>query len=313
MDIFSLFAQYGLSAVFFCVLTEQLGVPIPALPLLVLAGVTAAGDAVFAVEALMVATAASMLADSMWFYAGRRFGRKVLGLLCRISISPDTCVRQSELSFARRGEATLVVAKFIPGVSILTSPMAGALGMRIGTFALYNLAGTVLWAGSGICFGLLFHTQARQLLQYLSDLGSTAMLIVACCVAAYIAYRIWRRWRVTVALANVPRMMPRELFELMAQGSELVILDVRAALPGAPSPDYVPGARRIELADIDSLALEGWSPQARIIVYCACPNDASALKAAHRLIQRGRPISVLKGGVDGWVSAGYALEMPQPL
>jgi len=268
MDIFSLFSQYGLSAVFFCVLTEQMGVPIPALPLLVLAGVTAAGNAVFAVESLAVATAASMLADSMWFYAGRRFGRKVLGLLCRISISPDTCVRQSELSFARRGEATLVIAKFIPGVSILTSPMAGALGMPL------------------------------------------AMLVVACGVAAYLAYRIWRRWRVAVALANVPRMAPGELFALMTQGSDLVILDVRAALPGVPLPEYVPGARRIELADIESIALDSWSPDARIIVYCACPNDASALKAAQSFIRRGRAISVLKGGVDGWVSAGYALEMP---
>jgi len=184
--------------------------------------------------------------------------------------------------------------------------------MRIATFALYNLAGTMLWAGSGICFGLLFHTQARQLLQRLTDLGSTAMLIVGCLVAAYIAYRIWRRWRVAVALANVPRVAPDELYDLIAQGSDLVILDVRANLPGAPQPDYVPGARRIELADMDSIALDTWSPEARIIVYCACPNDASALKAAHLLIKRGRPISVLKGGVDGWISAGYALEMPLP-
>ena len=312
MDIFSLFSQYSLSALFVCVLIEQMGVPIPALPLLVLAGVTAAGDAVFAVESLAVATGAAMLADSMWFYAGRRFGRRVLGLLCRISISPDTCVRQSELSCARRGVATLVVAKFIPGMSLLTSPMAGALGMRFGTFVLFNLAGTMLWAGGGICFGLLFHAQARQLLGHLLALGSTAMLIVAAFVAAYLVYRFWRRWRVRVALANVPRMAPGELFELMEQGRDLVILDVRAAMPGLPLPEYVPGARRIELTEIDSITLDTWSPDARIIVYCACPNDASALKAAHLLIKRGRAISVLQGGVDGWVSAGYALEMPQP-
>ena len=311
MDIFLLFTQYSLLAVFVGVLFEQIGVPIPAMPFLVLAGVTAADDAVFAVESLAVATVASMIADALWFYAGRRFGRKVLGLLCRISISPDTCVRQSELSFARRGEATLVVAKFIPGLSILTSPMAGALGMPIGTFAIYNLAGTLLWAGSGISIGLLFHTQAAELLRYMASLGSNAVLFIVCCAAVYIAYRFWRRWRVARALANVPRLAPSELYEMIAQGIDLVILDVRSKLPASVPDKYVPGAHRIELTEIESVALDTWAPDTRIVVYCACPNDASALKAAHLLIQRGRLISVLKGGIDGWVDAGYALEVAQ--
>ena len=307
MDIFSLFSHYGLFAVFFCVLIEQMGVPIPALPILLLAGVTAAGNAVFAVEALAVAALASMLTDSLWFYAGRRYGRRVLGLLCRISISPDTCVRQSELSFARRGVATLVVAKFIPGLSILASPMAGAIGMRISTFALYNLAGTLLWAGSGISFGLLFYDQARQLLQYLSRLGTTAMFILVSCIGIYIALRIWRRWRVARFLANVPRLAPGELSELIERGEDLVILDVRAAVMQSAMDQYVPGAHHIELADIEAIAFDAWSPHARIITYCACPNDASALKAAHHLIKRGRSVSVLRGGIDGWISAGYTV------
>lgn len=189
----ALFAQYGLLALFVCVLVEQLGAPVPALPFLLLAGVASASNDVFAVMALAVATLASMLADSLWFFAGRRFGRRVLALLCRISISPDSCVRQSELSFARRGVATLVVAKFVPSLSTLAPPLAGALGMRTVSFAVFNLAGCVLWAGSGIAGGLLFHSQIEALLKNLSDLGSTAMMIGACILGLYIAGRAWRR------------------------------------------------------------------------------------------------------------------------
>ena len=253
-----------------------------------------------------------MLTDSLWFYAGRRFGRRVLGMLCRISISPDTCVRQSELSFARRGVATLVVAKFIPGMSLLASPMAGAIGMPLPTFALFNLAGTVLWAGSGISFGLLFHDQARQLLQLLSDLGRAAALVVAICLVLYIAHRLWRRYRAALLMAKVPRLAATELSDLIARGAELVILDVRAKLAPSTESEQLPGARHIELSEIDLIAFDTWSPNARIVTYCACPNDASALKAAHLLIKRGRVASALRGGIEGWSQAGYALEAAQP-
>lgn len=307
-NVFSLFAQHGLLAVFAGVLVEQLGAPIPAMPFLLLAGVASASDGVFAVKTLAVATLASMLADLLWFYAGRRFGRRVLALLCRISISPDSCVRQNELSFARRGVATLVVAKFIPGLSTLASPLAGAIGMRTTTFAVYNLAGTFLWAGSGIAGGLLFHDQVGRLLEYLRDLGSAAIVIVAGLLGVYIAVRVWRRLRVARSVANLPRVHPNELADLIAQGEELVIVDVRAVLTQPSLEGRIPGARHIELANLETFATDGWPQEAKIITYCSCPNDASALKAAHLLTKRGLVVSVLSGGIEGWANAGYPLD-----
>jgi membrane protein DedA with SNARE-associated domain/rhodanese-related sulfurtransferase len=274
----------------------------------VLAGVTAAGNALFALEALAVAVSASMLSDSIWFYAGRRFGRRVLGLLCQISISPDSCVRQSELKFARRGPVTLVFAKFIPGVAILASPMAGAMGMSVRNFALFNVTGIALWAGSGISFGLLFHEQAIGMLSYLSRHGYTAILLIASLLGAYIIERMWRRWKLNIALKRVPRLHPVELSALLSQGQEIFIVDVRAALGQGASTPQIPGANHFELADLHHVVVAAWSPTTKIIAYCACPNDASAMKAANTLIKRGYNAYVLTGGIDGWVSAGLPLE-----
>ncbi len=309
-DIFSLFSQHGLLAVFIGVLVEQMGAPVPALPFLLLAGGAAASDSVFALHALAVATLASMLADSLWFYAGRRFGRRVLALLCRISISPDSCVRQSELSFARRGVATLVIAKFIPGLSTLASPLAGAIGMRTASFAIFNLAGTLLWAGSGIAGGLLFHDQVGRLIEYLSDLGSAAMVVFASLLGVYIAGRAWRRWRVARSVASLPRVQPNELADLIAQGDDMVIVDVRAAVTQESLEERIPGAHHIELADIETVSIDEWQKKATIITYCGCPNDASALKAAYLLAKRGLVVNVLSGGIDGWIDAGYGQKRP---
>lgn len=308
-----LFAEHGLLAVFFGVLVEQLGAPLPAFPFLLLAGVAAANDGVLAVKALLAATLASMIADGLWFLAGRRYGRRVLALLCRISISPDSCVRQSEASFARRGVATLVVAKFVPGLATLAPPLAGALGMRSGSFLLFNLAGTALWAGSGIAGGLLFHDQIERLLEHLDDLGSLALRVVGAALALYLALRAWRRWGTARRLARLPRVRPDQLAALIASGSELVIADVRAAAMHDTPGQRIPGSRHLELATMARASTDDWPAGAEVVTYCACPNDASALKAAQILGERGFRVRVLAGGIDGWLAAGYQLEVAPTL
>ncbi|HEY3432863.1 MAG TPA: VTT domain-containing protein [Rhodocyclaceae bacterium] len=307
-NILSLFAEHGLWAVFVGVFIEQLGAPVPALPFLLLAGAAAASDGVFAVKALALACLASMLADSLWFFAGRRYGRRVLTLLCQISISPDSCVRQSEVSFARRGLATLVVAKFVPGLSTLAPPLAGALGMAASSFVLFNLAGTALWAGCGIAGGVLFHDQIGYLMAILSDFGSFALGVVGALLGLYVVLRVWRRRRLAQVMDSLPRVHPEELADLMAEGNCIVLIDVRAAGVQLPLEARIPGARHIELPTIETVAIDDWPLEAKIITYCACPHDASAAKAAHLLSKRGRRTHVLKGGIDAWAEAGYPLE-----
>ena len=304
MDLTDLFSHYGLLAVALAVLLEQLGAPLPSTPVLLLAGVESAQRHGFALQSFVVATVAAMLANGLWFWAGRRLGRRVLATLCRISISPDSCVRQNEASFARRGVLTLVIAKFVPGLSILAPPLAGALGMPARRFLGWNLLGSALWAGVAIAVGRLCHEQIDALLHALSHLGGLALAGAGVALLAYLGWRLWRRAVVRREMRRFERLSPAEVMALRQQGCEVVLVDVR----GLPAGGRIPGSRHLDLGALGDAALAGWPPSAEFVTYCACPDDASAVRAAQWLKQQGRHARVLRGGIDAWTQAGLALE-----
>jgi membrane protein DedA with SNARE-associated domain/rhodanese-related sulfurtransferase len=302
--ITELFARHGLLAVAVAVLLHQLGAPLPSTPLLLLLGAESVSRDGFALRAFAAITGAAMLANALWFWAGRRLGRRVLAALCRISISPDSCVRQNEISFARRGVLTLLIAKFVPGLSMLAPPLAGALGMTAGRFLAWNLLGSALWAVAGLGAGRAFATQIDALLRELARLGGSAIVLGVAVVAAYLAWRLWRRAVVRRELRRFERLDPVDALALQQQGCEIVFVDVR----GGPRVSRIPGARHLDLGALGEAALAGWPPEAEFVTYCACPNDVSAARAAQWLKQQGRQARVLRGGIDAWTEAGLALE-----
>lgn len=309
MDLLTdLFAHHGLVAVVLAVLLEQLGAPLPSTPVLLLAGVESAAHEGFGPRAFLAATLAALLANGLWFWAGRRLGRRVLATLCRISISPDSCVRQNEASFARRGVATLVLAKFVPGLSILAPPLAGALGMSARRFVGWNLLGSALWAGAVIGAGWAFHAQINALLSGLSRLGGAALALAGIALLAYIGWRLRRRALVRRELERFERLGPVEAAALLGAGGDVVFVDVRACSPEMPLQSRIPGARHLDLGALDNGALAGLPQGAEFITYCACPNDASAVRAALWLKRQGREARVLRGGIEAWILAGLALE-----
>jgi membrane protein DedA with SNARE-associated domain/rhodanese-related sulfurtransferase len=306
MDLLTeLFARHGLLAVAAAVLLHQLGAPLPSTPFLLLLGAESVSRDGFALRAFAAITGAAMVANVLWFWAGRRLGRRVLAALCRISISPDSCVRQNEVSFARRGVLTLLIAKFVPGLSMLAPPLAGALGMTATRFFIWNLLGSALWAAAGLAVGRVFHAQIDALLRELGQLGSVAIALGVAAVAAYLAWRLWRRARVRRELNRLERLAPADALALQQQGSNIVFVDVRG---GALLASRIPGARHLDLGALGDAALAGWPEQAEFITYCACPNDVSAARAAQWLKARGHQARVLRGGIEAWTQAGLALE-----
>lgn len=303
-----LIAQYGLELVFVNVLLERAGLPLPATPTLVICGALAATGRLSAWWIFVLTMLACVIGDTLWYGAGRYYGRRVMKFLCRVSLSPDSCVRTTENRFERWGRVTLVLAKFVPGLSTVARPLAGAMRMSLGSFELLNGVGSVLWAGAAIGTGMLFQTQIGVILLRLRDLGTIAGELALVIVLVYIAYKWWERRRFNAAL-RLPRVSVEELRALLAQSRAApIIVDVRSALGRQQDRRCIPGALEMGLDEISPRLAE--LPEDReIVFYCACPNEASAALATRKLMDRGYSrVRPLHGGLDAWAAAGYELE-----
>jgi membrane protein DedA with SNARE-associated domain/rhodanese-related sulfurtransferase len=306
-EIITLIAQYGLLLVFFNVLVEQAGVPVPAVPTMIVAGALAANDKLPVAGVVLVAVLACLLSDLAWYGAGRRFGSGVMRTICRISLSPDSCVKQSELRFQRWRGRVLLIAKFVPGLSTVAPPLVGAMGLRIPTFVLLDGLGSLLWAGLAVGVGYVFAAQIDVVLAALASAGTVAFELLLVLLALYIAAKWWQRRRLLVAL-RMARITVDELNQSIAEGQTPVVVDVRSQAARLLDTRIIPGAL---LADLDSVdrALLGIAPDRELVIYCSCPNEVSAAKAAKLLMAIGyRNVRPLLGGLDAWDAAGYTIE-----
>ncbi len=304
--LLNLIEQYGLTLVFFNVLIEQLGTPLPAYPTLVITGALLDSSQYSAPLLLLVAVLAALIADFAWYLAGKRYGRKVMTMLCRISLSPDSCVNQTESVYLRWGASSLLVAKFIPGFASIASALSGALGTSRLKFILFDSVGAALWAGSAIYLGSLFSTTIDDLLNVLEHLGKWGLLLIGMALFAFIAKKWWQRDRFLKSL-YMARISVNELHQLLQQDTAPTIIDVRSALD--QNAGRIPGAIPLSVQNPTlppdlTLAHDG-----EVIVYCACPNEASAAQVAKQLMRLGYShVRPLTGGIDAWVAAGYSVE-----
>ena len=189
-ELFSLVAQYGLWLVFGLVLLERIGLPVPALPIMIIAGALVAEGRLALWPVVVVALLACLAGDLLWYAAGRRFGARVLRLLCRVSLSPDACVKQSETRFERWGGPLLVVAKFVPGLATMAAPVAGAIQVRAATFLFFSGIGSLVWIAVGMGLGYVFHAELEGLFARLEGMGGVAVGLVGGALALYIGLKL---------------------------------------------------------------------------------------------------------------------------
>jgi len=300
-------APFGLSLIFLNVLLEQLGLPVPAIPILVVAGALAANGELPASGVFALALAASLIGDSAWYLAGRAYGVRVMKLLCRISLTPDTCVSQTQASFERWGARALVLAKFIPGLSMIAPPLAGATRMSFARFLFFSAAGAAVWIGAALLAGLLLKSQIARLLPRLSGIGGTVVVILVVLLGAYVAFKWWERKRF-YALLDMARINVDELSERMRGDTAPVIVDVRSPTSLELERRRIPGALSVPVQEVER-QVRSLPRDREIILYCNCPNEASAAQAAKLLLGQGfRQVRPLRGGLDAWIAAGYAVE-----
>jgi membrane protein DedA with SNARE-associated domain/rhodanese-related sulfurtransferase len=305
------FVHYAYLIIFLWVLIEQVGIPIPSVPVLLTAGTLSATHRVSWIAITLAMLLGCIIADTIWFALGRRYGNSVLKLLCRFSFEASTCVSKTEGYFTRRGAVTLLFAKFVPGLSTVAAPIAGQTGMSYPRFLAWDLAGSLIWGEAFILAGRFFGDLAKKSAPFFAWLGHFAILIFVLMVLGFLAHRIWKQRKFLQQVREL-RLEPSELKTMLdyAETNHTpapFIVDLRHPLDYLPDPRVLPGALRIgpnELKQHSEII-----PRDRdVILYCTCPSEETSARLALQLhkmgVYRVRP---LRGGFDGWKQAGYPL------
>lgn len=296
--LLSLLHTYGLWIVFANVLLEQAGIPVPAYPVLIVAGALAANGELSLPACLAVALLACLTTDLAWYTAGRRYGKRILALLCKVSLSPDYCVSRTEDIFSRWGVKSLLLAKFIPGFNTVASPLSGALQIRRAIFIPFSMAGALLWAGTGLAIGAVFHSSIDLILGLLAAMGEAAVVAIGLALGIFLLLK-WRERRRFLHALRMARISVAELRGLMEGGLDPVVIDARSITARQLAPP-IPGAI-LFAHDAHAETFAALPREQPIVVYCSCPNEASAAAVARQLVARGfKQVRPLVGGLDAW-------------
>src|SRR5262245_59739989 len=220
-DTLQFLIRHGYALLFLGVFLEQTGFPVPSVPLLLGVGALAADGQFSFAAALLIALAASLPADAVWYELGKRRGYGVLRVLCRISLEADTCVRRTTNIFQRYGLGTLVVAKFDPGLSLVDPPMAGMLKMSTPRFVLLDGAGAALWATAYLLLGAVFRRQLEWIAAVVAYTGASLLAVVTLSFGGYLTWK-WLDRRRYLRQLEMSRMEPEELWRRIQAGEEIV-------------------------------------------------------------------------------------------
>lgn len=263
----SLLLRHGYAFLFWYVFGVQAGVPIPADPLLLIMGALV-GDGRYSFWVSgMAAITAALAGDSFWYELGRRRGRSVLSVVCKLSLEPDACVRKTELRFRKRGAWTLLFAKFIPGMSLVSMPLAGVIHMRRWRFLLADAGGCALWAFGYLLLGKLFHREIDMLVNVLGLYGRRAGIVLASLIAAYVAFKYLQRWRFRREL-RINRVSPQEALDLLNSGAAITVVDLRNPAEIREVGAKIAGARILQPEDLRSRSHE-IPEEHEVILYCS--------------------------------------------
>jgi len=258
--------RHGYLVLFFWVFAEQLGLPIPSIPILLAAGVLASTGRMSASGSILLAIVASLAADFAWYELGRQKGIKVLKFLCRVSLEPDSCVSRTKSAFSKHARQSLLLAKFVPGLSTAATPLAGVLHIPIREFLVFDGAGALLWAGTFVIIGFGFSKQIEVVAAILARFGGSVFAVVAIAIVIYIGGKFLNRRRFMKTL-RMARIEPEELKQMMDEGQQVFVVDLRHNVEFEAEPESIVGALRLSPDDLAEK--HDMIPRDRdVILYC---------------------------------------------
>jgi membrane protein DedA with SNARE-associated domain len=265
--ILNFLLHYGYWVLFLNVLLEQMGIPIPASPVMLAMGALAGLGKFSFAGALVLAVTAAMLADQVWYRLGRVRGHSILRLICRISLEPDSCVSSTHRTFSRWGAWSLVFARFVPGLSAVAAPMAGLTRMPMRRFIAADTVGATLWCGFCLTLGYVFDNQLELVAQSMSRFGGWVVVLVAGLIAAYLGAKYYQRRRFMKQL-RIHRVTPDELMRMIEAGDDVAVIDLRNSLEVEVDDVKVPGAIWIDQEDIEARHDE-IPREKEVVLYCS--------------------------------------------
>lgn len=299
--------EYGYLLLFALIFLDQLGFPLPSIPIVLAAGALAGTGEMNLTLVVLITVLACVPADFAWFYLGRIRGGKVLNLLCSISLEPDYCVNKTEASFERFGSYTLAVAKFVPGLTTIAPPMAGLTGMSITRFLVLNTLGATIWAVVFAYIGFVFSHQLVDVAKRFVELGGLAAAILIALFAVFLAVKIWQR-KLFLRTLRMRQLHPRDVNAKLESGESVYVIDLRHHHDFNALPYKVPGALRVPMEDIEEHH-EAIPRDRDIVVYCSCPNEASAARVALKLKRKGiQRVFPMTGGMESWMAEGFVYD-----
>ena len=306
-DLLDFVARYGYGLVFCAMFIEQMGIPLPGVPILIVMGAMARSGEFVLPGVVGSALAGSLLADLIWYRVGRLYGRAVLNLMCRISLEPDYCVRRAEDAFAKRGVWTLLFVKFIPGLNAAAVPLAGMIRIPGLRFLVFDAVGILLWSGTYVFLGYIFSREIELVLQRISGVGGSLFGILATFAALYLLIKYFQRRRFLKSI-QIQRISADDLKAKMDSGQPVILLDLRNTLDRDHDRVRIPGAFHM-LPDFVDSGIREIKGKSDIIVYCSCPNEATSAKVAYELLRIGlSDVYPLEGGLMAWRERGYPVE-----
>jgi len=301
------FVHHAYLILFAWIAAEQIGLPLPSVPLLLTAGTLTATHQLNLLAIVISAVAACILSDSIWYFMGARYGGTIVRMVCKLSFESAACVRRTGDFFQRYGARALLLAKFVPGLGAVAAPIAGQSRMPYASFVSFDAAGALLWSLAAVLVGRFFGDVLKRHPEVLAEVGHSAGLLFVLLLISFFCYRIYRQ-RAFLRQIRGAKIEPEELKAKLDAGEDIYIIDLRHPLDYLPDPRRLPGAVLFKpdtlVADADRV------PRDRdIVLYCTCPSDATSARTALRLrslgIYRVRP---LHGGYEAWKKLDYPLE-----
>jgi membrane protein DedA with SNARE-associated domain/rhodanese-related sulfurtransferase len=313
MDLLAVVGHHGYAVTAAVLFLACCGLPLPLSVVLLAAGAAAHGGSLNLGLVILIACSAALCGDTLMYFGGRYTGWWLLAGLCRFSMNPETCIFGSAQSFYKRGPKTLVIAKFIPGLSTVAAPLAGSLNMRLMRFLRLDAAGVVLYVSLWTMLGFVCARFLREVIGWIERVGhaTTAVLLLLA-----VFYAIWLavNWVRDTRFSAVERVHAQELLERMRTSTHeklLVIADVRSHGYYDPGMQRIKNSIRVEpsrLKEEVAALREFMQPECEIYLYCSCSREATSVRVAKMLEQENCATKVIQGGLKAWVKAGGPTE-----